>query len=327
MSAKEKQGFSLYFLIAFGLAWLCQVGGCMALLQQKNAVLYQLALIATMFCPLLAVLLVQKVFLRQPVGIGWKVQGNVGYIKIWQFDNSTPSELDFALRSLTASGAQSFIFDLRDNGGGILDDAISCIELVAPEGVLAYAEDKAGNRTLLGSSTGDSVISQPTVCLVNENTASAAELFASSLRTLCGTRLVGSTTMGKGTIQSSPQRLSDGSAVVVTVAKLICGDGSCFDGTGLTVDVERPLTADEQASYYDYTLDTDPQIQRAVSTAQQLTGVTTVGGVNDADIAADSAAASSEAAAESTASSEAAGEAEASSEAGAEGEQEAASAQ
>ena len=109
--------------------------------------------------------------------------------------------------------------------------------------MLAYAEDKAGNRTLLGSSTGDSVISQPTVCLVNENTASAAELFASSLRTLCGTRLVGSTTMGKGTIQSSPQRLSDGSAVVVTVAKLICGDGSCFDGTGLTVDVERPLTA------------------------------------------------------------------------------------
>ena len=75
MSAKEKQGFSIYFLIAFGLAWLCQVGGCMALLQQKNAVLYQLALIGTMFCPLLAVLLVQKVFLRQPVGIGWKVQG------------------------------------------------------------------------------------------------------------------------------------------------------------------------------------------------------------------------------------------------------------
>lgn len=253
------------------------------------------------------------------------LQDSVGYIKIWQFDGTTPSELDYALRSLTASGATSLVFDLRDNGGGILEDAISCIDLITPEGTLAYAEDKYGNRTLLGSSTGDSVISQPTVCLVNENTASAAELFASSLRTLCGTRLVGSTTMGKGTIQSSPQRLSDGSAVVVTVAKLICGDGSCFDGTGLTVDVERPLTADEQASYYDYTLDTDPQIQRAVSCAQQLTGVTTVGGVNDADIAADSAAASSEAAAESTASSEAAGEAEASSEAGAEGEQEASS--
>ena len=75
MTAKEKQGFGLYFLLAFGMAWLCQVGGCMALLQQNNAVLYQLALIVTMFCPLLAVLLVQKAFLRQPTGIGWKVQG------------------------------------------------------------------------------------------------------------------------------------------------------------------------------------------------------------------------------------------------------------
>ena len=118
--------------------------------------------------------------------------------------------------------------------------------------------------------------------------------------------------MGKGTIQSSPQRLSDGSAVVVTVAKLLCGDGSCFDGTGLTVDVERSLTADEQTSYYDFTLDTDPQIQRAVSTAQQLSGTTTVGGVNEAassaaaEDAAESEAVSESEAASSEASSEAA---------------------
>ena len=75
MTAKEKQGFGLYFLLAFGMAWLCQIGGCMALLQQENAVLYQLALIGTMFCPLLAVLLVQKAFLHQATGIGWKVKG------------------------------------------------------------------------------------------------------------------------------------------------------------------------------------------------------------------------------------------------------------
>ena len=219
------------------------------------------------------------------------LQGNVGYIKIRQFDSTTPSELDYAIRSLRANGAGSLVFDLRDNGGGLLDDAIQCIDLVAPEGTLAYAEDKDGNRTLLGSSTADSQVDLPLVCLVNGNTASAAELFASSLRTLNGARLVGTTTMGKGTIQSSPQRLSDGSAVVVTVAKLICGDGSCFDGTGLTVDVERPLTADEQTAYYDYTVENDPQIQRAVSTAQQMSGATTVGGVNEA---ASSDAASSE---------------------------------
>ena len=228
--------------------------------------------------------------------------GNVGYIKIRQFDNTTPSELDYALRSLTTGGASSLVIDLRDNGGGILDDAVSCIDLIAPEGTLAYAEDKYGARTLLGSSSAESEVSLPVVCLVNGNTASAAELFASSLRTLNGARLVGTTTMGKGTIQSAPQRLSDGSAIVVTVAKLICGDGSCFDGTGLSVDVDRPLTADEQSAYYDYTPETDPQVQRAVSTAQQLSGATTVSGVNEADAASNAAsqeAASSEAAAES----------------------------
>ena len=226
------------------------------------------------------------------------LQDSVGYIKIRQFDATTPSELDYAIRSLKANGAGSLVFDLRDNGGGLLDDAIQCIDLVAPEGTLAYAEDKNGNRTLLGSSTGESEVTLPIVCLVNGNTASAAELFASSLRTLNGAKLVGTTTMGKGTIQSSPQRLSDGSAVVVTVAKLICGDGSCFDGTGLTVDVERPLTADEQTAYYDYTVENDPQIQRAVSTVQQMSGTTTVSGVNEAasSEAADSAAVDGEAA-------------------------------
>ena len=75
------------------------------------------------------------------------------------------------------------------------------------------------------------------------------------------------------------------------MAKLLCGDGSSFDGTGLTVDVDRTLTADEQTAYYDYTTSTDPQIQRAVATAQQMTGPTTVSGVNEADSTADSAAA------------------------------------
>ena len=91
------------------------------------------------------------------------------------------------------------------------------------------------------------------------------------------------------------------------MAKLLCGDGSSFDGTGLTVDVDRTLTADEQTAYYDYTTSTDPQIQRAVATAQQMTGTTTVSGVNEADSTADSAADSAAAApAEGEAESEAA---------------------
>ena len=225
--------------------------------------------------------------------------GNVGYIKIRQFDATTLSELDYAIRSLRSAGASSLIFDLRDNAGGLLDAALNCIDLVCPEGVMAWAEAKDGTREALGSSSGDSVVELPMVCLVNGNTASAAELFASCLRDMSGARLVGTTTYGKGTIQSSPQRLSDGSAVVVTVAKLIASNGESFDTTGLTVDVERPLTSDEQVAFYDFTLETDPQILRAVNAAQTLTGSATVGGVN----AASSQAASSEDAAGSEASS------------------------
>ena len=237
--------------------------------------------------------------------VDYQMLDTVGYIKIRQFDGSTPSELDYAIRSLTTSGAQSLVFDLRDNGGGVLDDAISCIDLIAPEGTVAYAEDKNGNRTIIGSSDDESKVELPIVCLVNGNTASAAELFAASLRTMNGARLVGTTTMGKGTIQSSPQRLSDGSAVSITVAKLICGDGSCFDGTGLSVDVERALSAEETANFFDYTPETDPQIQRAVSAAQQLSGATTLDGTNDASSEAASDAADSSAAGEESASSEA----------------------
>ena len=220
------------------------------------------------------------------------VQGNVGYIRIRQFDSTTPSELDYAIRSLSANGAGSLVFDLRDNGGGLLDDAIQCIDLIAPEGTLAFAEDKNGTQTLLGTSTSESridlpVYSTPMVVLVNEKTASAAELFASSLRTLNGARLVGTTTQGKGTIQSSPQRLSDGSALVVTVAKLLDGQGNSFDGTGLTVDVERPLTAEEDVIFYDFTPDTDPQILRAVQAAQQMSGSTTVAGAEEENAASD----------------------------------------
>lgn len=221
------------------------------------------------------------------------LDNGVGYIKIRQFDATTPSELDYALASLEKAGVTSLVIDLRDNGGGVLDDALSCLDLLCPEGELAYAEDKDGNRTLLASSDAENSTSLPIACLVNEDTASAAELFAAELRLLNGARLVGEATQGKGTIQSSPQRLSDGSAVTITVAKLLCGDGSSFDGTGLAVDTESTLTADEKSAYYSYTTATDPQILRASNVAVQLSGVSTVSAETAASSVAEEEAASS----------------------------------
>ena len=79
MSTKEKQSFALYFLLAFGLAWLCQVYGSLLLLRDGNAAVYRALLSVSMFCPLAAVLAVKKVYLHQPTGIGWKVRGKRRY--------------------------------------------------------------------------------------------------------------------------------------------------------------------------------------------------------------------------------------------------------
>lgn len=79
MSTKEKQSMAIYFLFAFGLAWLCQVYASLLLLRDGNAAAYQALLEVSMFSPLAAVLVAKKAFLHQPTGIGWKVQGKRRY--------------------------------------------------------------------------------------------------------------------------------------------------------------------------------------------------------------------------------------------------------
>ena len=82
MTTKEKQGFGLYFLLAFGMAWLLQVYASLLLLRDGNAAAYQLLLAVSMFCPLVSVLLVQKFWLHQPTGISWRprLKGNGRYL-------------------------------------------------------------------------------------------------------------------------------------------------------------------------------------------------------------------------------------------------------
>ena len=202
-----------------------------------------------------------------------------GYVKITQFGSTTASELDYAVNQLTGAGVTALVFDLRDNEGGLLDSANECIDLLVGEGVIAYAEYSDGTREILAESD-ENKVDLPMICLVNGNTASSAELFAASLRDMAGATPVGPKTYGKGTTQAAPQRLSDGSAVSVTVARLLTGKEECFDGTGLTVDQEVQLA--ENTVMYDYALAEDAQVLRAVSVADTLTGVTTMEGSSNA---------------------------------------------
>lgn len=199
------------------------------------------------------------------------MDNGVGYLRIDSFTSGTAVEFRNAVNSLTNQGATSLIFDLRDNSDENLNAALVATDYCVPSGLIAQSQDKGGNVADLRMSD-ENEITLPMVCLVNGSTASGAELFANALHKMAGATIVGSTTAGKGVLLSDPQSLSDGSAVVITVGILLDNEGKNWNGTGLTPDVDASLTNDEQSSYYDFTVDNDPQITKAINAISGANG-------------------------------------------------------
>lgn len=199
------------------------------------------------------------------------MDNGVGYLRMDSFTSGTAVEFRNAVNSLTNQGATSLIFDLRDNSGENLNAALVATDYCVPSGLIAQSQDKGGNVTDLRMSD-ENEITLPMICLVNDSTASGAELFANALRKMAGATIVGSTTAGKGVLLSDPQSLSDGSAVVITVGILLDNEGKNWNGIGLTPDVDASLTNDEQSSYYDFTVDNDPQITKAINAISGANG-------------------------------------------------------
>ena len=163
MSTKEKQGFGLYFLFAFGFAWLLQVYASLLLLRDGNAAAYRALLAVSMFCPLAAVLLVKKVWLHQPTGIGWKVQGRRCYWVAAWFGPAVltvlaavlyfavfPSRLDLSGSWLvSAYGGEMDAATLRSqlgvsSGSYILQAGLSAIMLAPPINMFFALGEEAG---------------------------------------------------------------------------------------------------------------------------------------------------------------------------------------
>lgn len=202
---------------------------------------------------------------------GQMIGENCAYICIDDFATTTGTEFRNTVDSLRSQGATSFVFDLRNNAGSNLTAALIAADYCVPSGLMAQSQLNDGTVEDLRVSD-DTEVTQPMVCIVNSGTAGGAELFANTLRKMGGATLVGTTTAGKGVVLSDPQSLSDGSAIVITLGLILDNEGQNWNGTGLTPDIESTLSADEASSYYDLTVDTDPQIVRAVSAAQALTG-------------------------------------------------------
>lgn len=199
------------------------------------------------------------------------VADTCGYIRIDAFTSSTASEFKAAVDELLQQGANSLVFDLRDNTGENLNAALVAADYCVPSGEIAKQQDRDGNVTVLRMSD-ETEINVPIVCLVNGSTAGSAELFANALRKMAGATLVGTKTAGKGVVLSDAQSFSDGSAAYITVGLLLDNEDQTWNEEGLRPDIDAALSVDEQNAYYDYTLDTDPQISKAVNAATALAG-------------------------------------------------------
>ena len=199
------------------------------------------------------------------------VADTCGYICIDAFTSGTASEFKAAVDELLQQGANSLVFDLRDNNGENLNAALVAADYCVPSGEIAKQQDRDGNVTVLRMSD-ETKINVPIVCLVNGSTAGSAELFANALRKMAGATLVGTKTAGKGVVLSDAQSFSDGSAAYITVGLLLDNEDQTWNEEGLRPDIDAALSVDEQNAYYDYTLDTDPQISKAVNAATALAG-------------------------------------------------------
>lgn len=182
----------------------------------------------------------------------------IGYIKITGFKENTPDQFIEALERLTANGARSLIFDVRDNGGGLVTALEDCLDPLLPEGIVATAEYKDGHtETLVYSDSSE--LNIPMVVLVNNKTASAAELFTAALHDFGKAAVVGEQTFGKGIMQDITE-LDDGGAVVLTVAEYKTVFSECYNGIGITPDYQIE-NADDGI---------DMQYNKAIEVLQQM---------------------------------------------------------
>lgn len=159
---------------------------------------------------------------------------DTGYIEITSFMESTAEDFREALKAVTESGAKKLVLDLRDNGGGLLNACIDVADEFLDQGIVVSVEGKSQERMEYESKDGKTALK--TVVLVNENSASAAEILAAALKDN-GFALVGQTTFGKGVIQSTNE-LEDGSALKLTIMEYFSPKGNAIHEKGVAPNHE-----------------------------------------------------------------------------------------
>lgn len=163
------------------------------------------------------------------------LEDGMGYIQIAEFDDVTINQFEEALESIENSGAKGMILDLRANPGGSLYSVLEIADMLLEKGLILYTEDKDGKREEFYSDA-NCVWDKPIVLLVDHNSASASEVLSGALKDYGKAKLVGTTTFGKGIVQTI-KTLRDGSAVKLTISAYYTPSGTNIHGTGIEPDV------------------------------------------------------------------------------------------
>lgn len=170
-------------------------------------------------------------------------EAGVGYIRVAEFDTVTYEQYKEALEDLEAQGMEKLVIDLRSNPGGNLETVCDMLDLMLPEGLIVYTEDKDGRREEY-TSDAEHQFDKPLAVLVDGYSASASEIFAGAIQDYGLGQIVGTRSYGKGVVQSIFD-LKDGTSVKLTIAEYFTPKGRSIDGEGITPDVEVEYVYDE----------------------------------------------------------------------------------
>ncbi|MFQ5875415.1 MAG: S41 family peptidase [Dehalococcoidia bacterium] len=188
---------------------------------------------------------------------------DIARIRIWVFTQRTPAEFAEALQEIKESGAKGLIVDIRQNPGGLLAETVEVAGEFLDGGLVLFEEDGDGRRIDWTARSGGLAIDIPTAVLINEFSASGAEVLAGALQDRSRATLIGATTFGKGSV-THLRGLSDGSGLYVTFARWYTPSGRLIEGEGIDPDIEVLFTEADLAAQR------DPQLEEAMRFLEEL---------------------------------------------------------
>ena len=189
------------------------------------------------------------------------LEGDVGYLSIYQFTGDDVEGVKEAISAFQQAGVSALVVDVRSNPGGLLTDVVDICDMLLPEGLIVYTEDRSGAREEFYAD--GEYWDVPMAVLVNGDSASASEIFAAAVQDTGRGIVVGEVTYGKGVVQTL-HAFPEGDGMQLTTATYYTPSGASIHGQGVTPDIEVALAADASVIYHAPDAASDAQLAAAL---------------------------------------------------------------